>query len=336
MDCFENIIGISEACSDTVPTSGFYLDRIGIGLDELDAYYNKPFINGEAFGNAQIQFAVDVISAEINSHFSEVYRSNSVIEAQRIGYAQDNLHLNSAISGNSKGVVVEICNTTSYLDLFISSIEVQFDFTGSVDIQVWDLYQNKQIDTITVDAVAGEIISTPIFNTYESKKRQLKLAFIYDSAFGSYRSNVKNGGCTSCGLKSGYLMNNIIRARGMTIANTDTKILSNIKGAVDTGGISLIYNVSCNNKEWICDKKNVLAQPILYKSAFLITQYALNNSNQRNTSTVIDRERMKDSLAFYGQSYDVAMKQVMDNMSVPKDSTCYSCNSVTKFVISQP
>lgn len=336
MECFQNIIGISETCSTVAPTSGFYLDRVGIGLQELDAYANSPYINGEDFATKQIEFAISIMTNEITSHFSDVYRTNSVIDSQRIGYPQDNLAVESAIVGSSKGMTVEICNTTSYLDLFISSIQVQFDFDGPVDIQVWDLYQNKQIDTITVESVAGEIIDTHISKTYKSKKRQLKLAFIYDSAFDSYRTLVKNTGCTSCGINSGWLMNNYIRAKGATIVNTDDKIASNITGAVDTGGISLVYNVSCNHEEWLCDKKNVLAQSILWKSAFLITQYALNNSNQTNTSTVIDRDRLRESLSSYEQQYNESMENILANMYPPKDMVCYDCKSFTKFVISQP
>ena len=78
-------------------------------------------------------------------------------------------------------IEVELCNLNSFVDFYLSELSVHVTSTGNVDVLVYDLFQNKLLDTITVAAIANEVVTVFPNKTYSSDRKNLNLIFVYDS-----------------------------------------------------------------------------------------------------------------------------------------------------------
>jgi len=198
--CLNNVINIkSRSCGSDTPSSGLYLDMLGINMDWLNSITQMPYKNGEDLFTNKLEFSAAAISHNIVSRFADKFRANTIVNGQRIGFYNDNLQVVAGEAGYLKGIEVELCNDTSFVDFFLSNISLQTNFSGSVPILVYDLIQNKLLDTLTVTTVAGEVSVLTVNKTYKSNRKQLHLILVYDTtAINSYKSYVKKGGCTDC------------------------------------------------------------------------------------------------------------------------------------------
>src|SRR6185369_7861854 len=99
------------------------------------------------------------------------FKASSLLDDSRIGHFNDNLKM-IAGDGNLKGINIDLCNSESFLNLFISEMSLQVDKTGDVNILVYDLIQNKLLDTLTIACVANEVSTIyPAKEYYSAKKK---------------------------------------------------------------------------------------------------------------------------------------------------------------------
>ncbi len=338
MTCFDNFIGVDGTCNDVVPESGLNLSDIGLPIDELNSIVTKDFRNGKALGEAKISFATKMIFNEVLAHFSDKIRPTSLMDQQRVGIPQENLNIQNGIAGVMKGIQLEFCQTTSFLDFFVSSISVQVDVTADIDVEVWDLIQNKLLDTITISATADEISTKFINKTYKSNEKLLQIAFIYDSTgINNNKTFVKNTSCSSCGRRGLSRLNTFLEARGVTIPNASDKIRENFDGQSDTGSVSLVYSITCNQEDWLCTFKNLLGASILYRSGVEIAKHALLIApNQRtNTSVTINSKEWEDKLAMYELEAENKLKNILTRIKLPR-GRCYECNKRSMTTVTLP
>lgn len=323
MACFENIIGIDGQCTPQVPDSGFFLRDAGIDIRELNDIVGAEYPDGIALANAKINHAASQLINKVRNHFQDQVRQTSIIDGQRLGFYQDNIVFKSG--GDYKGIEIELCNFDSYLDFYVSSVNFHGDFTGNITLQVWDLLQNVQVDSITIPAVANQIVTVPISKSYESRQRKLHLAFIYNSTgINTNTTFISHQPCNNCG--GGYSRPNVyLYARGVKITAAAQRIAQNFTNEGDTGGLSFIYSINCNSRQWICEKANVLSLALLYLTAVELMEYSLHVTPRLNSRTTIDRERNAERMAIYRDKYENEINSVLKNMKLPDDRTCFSC-----------
>lgn len=331
--CFDNYIGL-EGCGTNAPTSGFSLNDIGITKDNLDAIVQRDYDSGTALGQGQIDFAIKSVTNQILASFGDKIQAKTLVNSSRLGKVQENIQVQD-MTANYHGVEVEICNSRSYLDMAIAQFSLHTNYTGNVEIKVFDLHQGREIDSFTVASVAGEIVTVNIDKVYTSYKKDLHLFIGYDATLvDSVKYTVFGSTCVSCA-KSCSPVNSYLSARGGTLGLVDTPIESNMVGSAFTGGIAFNYSISCNMEGWMCDVKNVMALPILYKAGSLISQYALRTSRS-NSDTMIDVDKweaMVESLEF---NYRESMDNVIHNMRLPQDPRCFECHRPIKRAIVLP
>lgn len=336
MGCLDNIVSIRNSCTAVTSNSGLYLDQIDVTLREVNEYVTRDFPNGSALVEDKISFASREVAATINAHFAGRYRATSVIDSKRIGFNLDNKETVAA-SAVMKGQHIEICRNDSYVELHLSQLELFVNFTGDVDVNVYDLIQGKLIDTVTVAAVAGEVVSVDVNKTYKAKRKNMDLFIGYDATnIASYKTEILAGTCRSCGSGSLTSLNSYLRARGASISIAGSKINSNIVGESFTGGLSLVYSVACDHESWLCSVQNVIALPVMYLTAANLMRFALDYSDQFNTTTHIDRPQLERRHNYYLQKYNETLGQALSNMRVPSDSLCFECNDRVKTVVNLP
>lgn len=338
MACFDDYITVEGNCSDGTPGSGYTLKDIGITLTELNQIVTRDFKNGKTLGEEKIEFAIKYIANDIFNHFAGKFRSSSILDNQRIGYPQSNLQTVAAIAATSKGIEIEMCNNDSFVDIYISEVSLFLNYTGNVSVKIYDLHQNKLLDTITVAAVANQISTSFVNKTYTSDRRDLNLAIIYDaSTIDSFKTDLKNGGCSDCaGGGSASWVSPYFKARGIKIANASDKIKSNLVGMAETGGLAIQYNINCNYNAWLCSIRNMIALPILYKSGEALMEFALHNSDRLNSKTILDLDNVEARWKLYQEKYISTLQNILKNIKLPSDSRCFDCREKNKTVTMLP
>lgn len=335
MSCFDNVITVKGGCNPVDSTSGYYINSL-VSLDELNAFVQKDYADGEALAVDKINFAISQIQSTIYSHFAHKYKANSLLDGMRVGFSSDNLQSISGTANTYKGINLELCNTQSFLDVHISTLSLQLNVTQSVDVKVIDLISGKIIDTITVSAVSGKIVTVTVGKTYKADRRRLNLIFVYDTTgINSYKHTINNtGGCSDCG--GNMYSNSYITYRGINIPTASSYIKSNLDTQGDTAGMSIVYSVSCNHSDWLCTFSNLIALPILYKAAAEIMEYARLQSGRSNSKTFINEEKLKERQDLYEFKYREQLDNIIKNIKLPSDRQCFECNPLSKHAIMLP
>jgi len=332
--CWDNFIGVDSVCTP-ISESGYNFIDLGISRSELDSYIGDEFESGIELAQNKVSFAAKSVQNILNTHFGGKFKTGSLLNNTRVGVYQDNLIQDAAVTGSLTGIQLELCNTTSYLNLNLTALTLLVDNTGDVDVFVYDLVQDKLLDTITVSAVAGEKVRVTLNKNYAGLKQRLNLFVGYDSSFASYRSTVYTNGCAGCGGSSWRFSSQYVRNQGGTILNAAQKLDQNVTSSNNTGGLSVEYNVACDFSNWLCSVKYSAALPILYLSAKMIMDYALQQK-QWNSNTSIRRQDVEKRRDEYNMEYEKHMAGVLATMSPPKDIVCFRCDQPVKTTLKLP
>ena len=112
--CFQNLIALRGSCTESISTSGLYINDIGISLNELNEFVSEDFESGEDLFQTQYNLAVNIITTNIHSFFQERYKAFSLIENKRVGYYAENNSLK--LGGNTlSGIMYELDNVNSFI-----------------------------------------------------------------------------------------------------------------------------------------------------------------------------------------------------------------------------
>src|SRR3990167_11274839 len=337
LECFEDIIGLRGACETPTSNSGLWMDDIGIELEELDLIINKAQVDSIQFFENKRDFAIKQIIQLIHTHFSDKYKSNTVLDSKRIGFAKENQEVVAA-AGTLKGMEIELCNQNSFVDVFVSSVSLQVNTNGAVNVLVYDLFQNKLLDTIAITAVSGQVVTVYPNKTYKSNRKELDIIFVYDATnFTSVKTTVTQGGCKTCGDGGSMVnLNNYLSTRSISVPSASAKIESSLTGIADTGGLSLMYSIQCNYEEWLCTISNSIALPVLFKTAYEVMDYTINNSLRLNTATTINLETAAKRRDEYDKRYQDSIQALLQNIKLPQDEKCFECRQKSKHVVILP
>lgn len=336
--CFDNIISFKGKCDDTTPTSGLWLDQIGLHKTEIEQYLQEPYSNADQFFDDIKSYAITYIKNKVYSNFTNRYKATSIVNEGRIGHVLDNMTSYAATLNTMRGVNLELCNHVSPLEIFISEVSLFIDVTATVTVQVWDLNQNKQLDTFTISTTANQISTAYPALRYTSNREKLNIALIYDvTLYDQYAYSLSGGGCASCRPNSGYTtLNNWVRARAVEYTTAEDKTMANATGINHTGGMSLVYSVNCNHQDWLCAHSRLLAPAILNKTAAMILDYGLKSSQRQTSRNLAVPELIQKRIDAYEFAYRETMDMILKNILPPNDPVCYDCNNRIKSVMTLP
>lgn len=331
LDCLNGLISVKGCGSN--PTASYIQQLPGISIPDIDVSINTDHVNAKAFLEEQILFAQEIVIQDVYQHLALKHELKSFIENEMVGEYYELKTLVSAEAGYLTGIRVRI-DSTPYLKFFINQLRLFVNTTGNVSVFIYDLQQAKLLDTITVAAVAGEIVTTNVNKEYFTQKQSMNLFIGYLSSFGSYKANVTNaaGGddCTGCcSYSNGY-----VSFFGSKILNASQKTTDNIEGNSGTAGISFSYSLSCSFEEHLCNVRNLLALPLKYKAGELIMQQ-LKVSKRPNPLVTAYKGDNDELMGYYNGEYNKHMKALLRNMKMPL-SVCFECSPQSKSVVVLP
>lgn len=338
MGCLDNLVGV-RGCGSSA--RDFYVnDLTGISIPDFDKAISPEHTNASAALSDIVTFATRYVENNINVHLGTKYQLKSFIENDTLGYYYQNKEEIAAQATYLTGYEVRI-DSVPYLKLFIQGLRLFVNNSGSVPVYIYDLTLGKLLDTVTVTSVAGEIVSVDDLDLeYLTKKQRLHLFIGYTSTFTSYKTSYispyapmsVNEECDN--VCSGKYRNQFIYFRSAKILSASAKIAQNLEGNEYGSGLSLNYSLQCSFTEVLCNARNMVAMPVLYKAGELIMKELKHSKRLTPVVTVYAKnhdELMKD----YQAEYSKQMEELLLNMNMP-DSVCFSCTPSVKTRVSFP
>lgn len=332
MTCLENVISVKGVCSPVVPSSGIYINKFlpGVSISEVDAAINSETESAYDFIQDQIENAGLLISSHIRSHFAPKFNGKSVIQNGVSGFFLDNKVVVNSQSTYLVGKQIE-ADEFPYLEFFLSRIGLQINQTGTRDVFVYDLIQNKLLDTISCDVVAGEISYIDVYKTYPTNGQRLNLFICWLADQNYYRNDLIKGGCSSC--SNNTYSNKYLTISTRKILNAGSKVDENTE-SLDYDGLSITYSFNCSFDPFICSIKNLLAIPLAYKTGELILENMQYSKRNNSIITVFGGDH-KELKQLYSDKYQFEMEAILQNMRLPND-ICFECNKRGGFVTNLP
>lgn len=316
MDCLDGLIGIRGCEVDTPDSIYFINDLPNLSIKDVDAAINTEAQSAIAEMRKKITLAGDLIAARVQTLLQPRYKGGSVIENGVLGFVKENQQLIEVQTGKI-GKHIEI-QEGDYLEFFLSRIGIHTSVTGNVDVYVYDLIQNKLLDTLTIAAVAGEVSYLDVYKKYKSNGQKVSLFICYDYQAG-YQTTLSKNNCTSC---TGQVYNNpYIRVANRAI-NSSTFIKDNLVSGEDS--LVLNYSVNCTFEPFLCNMKHLLALPIWYKAGeLLVTE--MKYSKRNNSYINIYGAEHSELITAYSTAAETEINNVLQNMRLPSN-VCYQCN----------
>lgn len=334
MECFDGLIGWKGGCES--PT-GLLLDNV-VRASEVEQFITSDYANVNEFIEEKLNFAIDNVVTEAIAKFRYQLIPRTIIENQRIGFFADNRTQVAAV-GKMAGVELEIGNKTSYFELYISHVETYLNYTGSVTASIVDTLTGATLDTFTINSVAGVPVTTYVDKAYRAEKRNRRIAVVYNAtSIPSYNTTLTgDGSCSSC-TGGRYTVGTYISGRAISYTVGGTPILANLSPLTHAAGVSVVYNLRCDNESWICAHRNALKLPILYRTAEEILFFAVEiaKSERLNSKTNIDREALERRMQKAHEDYVKHMDIQLKNILPPNDGLCFVCRQSAKYVTTLP
>ncbi len=337
MDCLDNLIGIGRREGST-SESGLYLEDIGITVEDANAINDQRFVSGNALLSNVISFTQIEFENDFKTQLRDtqsqrkVFAASSVLGNGVAGYYKDNLPTLAADATKYRGITTRITQYP-YISFHIGEVSLFTQATGSIDVLIYDVLENKLLDTIAVTTVAGEVSSEVVNKTYYSKKQILQIAFLYDASNAAYESDLsKTVGCRTC---NKYYSDGFCQFQAVEFEQANPIIRSNIQSPTGgTAGLSVQYSLNCDIEPFICSIKNQLANAFLYKCGVNFMREWIN-SHRINATNKISLETLDERQQYYMGQYSDLMNNLISGIDIPNDR-CFKCSPSVKLVATLP
>jgi hypothetical protein len=344
--CFDKLLGLHE-CSLPEPTTGLYIDSLGINTTLLGQLITDQYNNGVELFEDKRAFAWRKLSGDVLNRLNPVMKADTVIENKRVGQVlTDYSNIQTALgAGRYGGIRLTINpNNLSFLKLYISDILIGLNSTNTnIPVYVFDMTTLTVAYSFTYGTGGIEQF---IGKEFAAGRRKLDLAIVYEMTQNTPKFIPKKGSCYDCGgkVREAHICP-FVDAIGIELTTDGTNVLSSANQKY-TSGMSLNYNVNCDRSAWLCSIGGLMAMPLAYATAVEIYNYALTVSpNQRVNTTVslnkgfIKPDAMEGIVAardIAAEQYNLELKAMLENMRLPDDNHCFDCRKNIKYVTALP
>jgi len=326
LDCFDGLITLDNTCSGA---SGVMALQT---LDGMSESLLKDITGSEDTPASVLEQAEKWARAhmhnEVITHLAPRMTGRTFIDRKHIGEADDDQVL---LSGSGiGGILVEINQPASNAVLRIGALGLFADYTGDVTITVYDLEDGSIAATYDITVQAGVSLTEDVQIVLPAYRKRKAYFIAHD--LPSYYRTWTAGSCGSC--SQGYYHGGV-RVNGARLADGLAKKRTNLRISSETSGLMAVITVECDHAQLLCELRNALAMPYLYKVGEGIMRRAIN-AHGRVNNTRLDIEQLKENAAFYAGNYQSQMDKTLGKMRLPDDPMCFTCVKVTRQYISQP
>lgn len=326
MSCLDNLIGVRGKCEADTPSSGLYVqDLVGMTIANADASITEERQSGIQLIQDKINFAIEAVKHEVYNQLSPYWRANSLIDQDTVGYYKDNLPSLATEAGYYRGQSIKLDG--KYVSVFISTVRLQMAVAGTVSFKIYDLLTGLEVHTFDIVTTSNNEIGEAVVNkTFTSTGGRLRLFIGYPSTVASFENSMSGKwGCYGCGDWGRYSCATNPRPSfsGSKIATGSSKVQSNILSSNTGNGISITYSIQCDMGQYLCTMANLLAWPILHKTALEILRETLYSKRLNSVVTLYGKDTA-ELIAYYEGEYKNSLSNIFNNMRTPTDS-CFQC-----------
>lgn len=335
--CESTLLGL-KGCSAVEPTTGLYIDDLGINQFLLSQFITSQYQNGIELFEDKRSLAWRSLQGKLMTSIAPHLKANSVIEGRRIGIISGSNATAQTAKGSGKWIGIKVKITpqeTSFLEWLISDMLI-YGQSAPIPVKIFNTVTKKLIDSFTlsgddeVDHVLNRIV--------KSARRPMEIAIVYESTFNTIKTLPKQGSCLSCGGQPKYSHHcPFVDSVGVELTISGDTIQT-IATSPYTNGISLNYNVNCDRGAWLCSIGGQLAMALAYATAIEIIDYGLTvSTTQRSNTTVsISVEEMTNLRNLLTTRFNDEFQAILRYMKLPSDVYCFECRSSTRYVTSIP
>ncbi len=316
MECLKTLVGLKGGCDDIASDASIFLNS-KVTYNEM-----SKFIDQNDFSDVDEMFtekrtdAVDLFLSEFQNEMQGNYLARTVIDSGTVGNYSNGLS-SSPASAILKGVSFERCTNEPMLGYRVSRIAFIGAYTGNVTVTYYDGITGASLATDTIAAVSGTEVSLDVNRLFNVQK----LIMVYDATgINGYVTKIDNiGSCSSC---SKYRINKHVTARGITTPIGTPLSKTYVS---DTGGLIVDLAMVCDNTTWLCNIKQYLAIPIMFKIAELVMEYAITSSGRSGTKMTRDYDSLKERHGLYKSEYEKHLELTLSRVVLPNDPICFKC-----------
>lgn len=330
MDCLAEIIGLRGGCEDISVSSSIYLDT-KVTHNELNKYVDQnDFANNttaKLFASLRTQAALEIVD-EINAHMANGYIAKTMVRNTFLGDAGTTL-VSSAATAKLKGVRLEQYSSYPSYAYRVTRIGFIGNYTGNVSVIYYNGLTGQQLATDTIAAVANTRVELDVNRQFRCEI----LMIVYDAtAIDGYQTKLNGTGtCYTCRDKNKVNSHSYGQPISATIGTPLT--YDNVS---DMGGLTISFGIECDHQTWICRIKQQLGTAMLYKTAELAMEYALNNTTRENTETIRDFDQLGERHQMYHEQYTGSITRALKAISLPNDPDCFRCQRKNRIGVQIP
>ena len=330
-NCFSNVIGIKEACTENVSYK-LFINQLGINLKLLDQYAGSNYKTGLDLFNEKLEFAGEAMASEMLVALSKRIKGNTILSNVAIGYFPDPTQTVAAIgAGTWVGVRIKQ-DTPSFIALALKDIKLNVITTGAIPLKIFNYQTKLLIADVTVTANDWSALNQVI----TSLGRDIDIVVGYESIVAAKRTLINRSTCGGNCPPSFVSCGNCTDVVGVKFALSGSD-LGAVVNLGHTSGVELNYNITCNYLSWLCSLSQITALPLLYKLGAEITEYAIHFApNERVNNSVEREENLKSQYEFFTQKYNEALGNVLQNMRLPQADDCFVCKENLRYTVQLP
>lgn len=326
MSCLDTLIGVDGSCASS--TGRLYLSQVGMTEEKIANFLRKGDTTSGLVAKARAITSANVASDFLVRTASRI-KPNTFLASTRVGEANQAQTLLTADANTIGGVVVETDLPLSNIKILLTSVSFWGEATSQT-VTVYDLDDGSTVETFDLTTVADTVTNIAVDKTYQALRQRRRLFFTTDAA--TYYKVDIDGDCVSCGKRRNKRGGTYIF--GARIGTSDAKKWTNLQRVSHTSGLGLTLSVVCDHAARICEVREQLALPILYKLCEELCRYGLFNRSRFNED--MTSEALGAEAQWYADKYAEEMDRIVGNMPLPDDPSCYVCNRHSRNVTMIP
>lgn len=308
MECLENLVGLQD-CEGT-QNNPYQLQQVGLSRVQLEQLVDSSYPNIDDWFTDMRKLAAAKLTSDFTGNITQGIKAVSMLENGTVGQYQDNKQVVNTTT--TAGIYMDLWNRREYVTFNINSISLYTDHDGDVDINVVNVRTGNVLDTVTITAEAGKIVTQTTSIKVPNYGQYLTLALVYDTTgITSYKTTISNTGCSNCG---GGDTTNSRYAQFRSIDLPDPSLANNVKDRKDTAGLTIEYSFECDQVNWLCSASNQLGLAMLYKTAYEMLNYAINSGERFTNQNTVNYEKnieRRDNFEFqYGGELEKNLKSI--------------------------
>ena len=328
MDCFTGLIGLRDHCGEDIITSssGLYINDLpGISIDGVDRKVNREYESAVDAIRKQMAVAEKILIGRARRALASKHEVTTLIDHHTAGEWKEQRSAQSA-QAYKVGIQVKVPGAAQ-TDLSVSRVSLLVNFSGSVEVKMWDLFTGEQLQSQTITAVAGQEVVAQVAWTRKADGKPISVFIGYDAtSVPTWQSSLGN---KSCNCSGGHA--NLRYAHLYTKKVAGSVLNGNLERQSGTSGLSIDLSLTCSMEHVLCAQSQLMALPLWYKTGEQLLTF-MRFSDTLSLAGIAFNADYQELAPMYAEDFEAHLQDVVQKIRLPK-GPCFSCKNLAKTAV---